>query len=178
MKAKKMSNDKKPEKINSRICSSCGGACCKSVPGIYAPSDFGHSHGEILKNVALAFERGEISLDCWEGEWNGGPSLHYVRPRVVQSLDKRVDYTWGGVCMNLTPNGCSLDYEKRPMQCRELIPSEEHGYSCTYINSSYTKHGMAKRWKLLSEKIKQIAYSGENDDNTEDEQEREVSQTN
>jgi Fe-S-cluster containining protein len=144
-------------KIDSSICAACGGACCKSVPGIYAPSDFGKSHKEILKNVALAFDREEICLDCWEGDGTiEDPTMYFVRPRIVNKRHKRIDYTWGGTCFNLTPHGCSLEFNKRPMQCRELVPVVGT-FNCRFLHSRYTKNGMAKRWLSFSAELFKLA---------------------
>lgn len=148
-------------KIDGNICSACGGACCRNLPGTYAPSDFGRSRKEILKNVASALDAGTVCIDCWEGDLEkiGKESYrtaYFIRPPTINSLGKRVDYSWGGACSNLTSTGCSLLFENRPMQCRELIPVAKT-FNCKYPHSRYTRIGMTRRWLSFSDELSKLA---------------------
>ena len=111
---------------NKRVCTDCGGKCCKSMPGLCAPEDF-------LPDVKMGVERallsGGYALDTWEGnpitDDDCAPGeVFFVRP-AVKGARELVDRSWGGECKLLTPMGCSLAFEKRPEECRHLVPETD-----------------------------------------------------
>jgi len=84
------------------ICTRCGGACCKGLPGRCRPSDFGATRQEIEAALPAALE---THYEEFDGE--------YVLPQ----------RTLHG-CVFLTPTGCTLPFASRPYECRMLEPRE------------------------------------------------------
>lgn len=101
---------------NKEICASCGGVCCKHMPGSFFPDDFPI---EIRRDRILAGIRaGLYQIDWWEGE----ERAYYLRPAVTN--DNRVfSPAWRGQCSFLTEKGCPLPFDSRPRTCRELVPA-------------------------------------------------------
>lgn len=103
---------------NKEICSECGGRCCSRMPGICVPADFNND----MQLVKKVIENGRYCFDYWSSEYG---AIYYVRPSVAGEEGQVVDASWGGACNFITPNGCELDYEQRPWECRDLTPSHE-----------------------------------------------------
>ena len=101
------------------VCGKCEGACCKVLPGCYHPSQFGPS----LEGVEELLRAGKAAIDWWEGELAGyeGTS-YYLRPATKSARRHPFDPSWGGECILLTPAGCPLSFEDRPLGCRMLKP--------------------------------------------------------
>lgn len=130
------------EKINfenKELCAECGGKCCKSMPGICQPEDFGQP---LTEKIAEALATKKYAID-W---WNGDPRInededeemdrtYYIRP-AIKGIQKIFHGSWGGECIFLTDTGCSLEHNKRPYTCRMLEPQKDK--NCQY-------HGMGKR---------------------------------
>lgn len=123
---------------NPAICATCGGKCCKSLPGAALPTDFAEPLADSLE---AAFSSGLWAIDWWEGDPRGlaydDPNAvsrgYFLRPRTVGKM-QLYDPSWGGECVHLGNKGCALPYEKRPAGCRLLEPSRgpvcpEHGGS-------------------------------------------------
>lgn len=117
------------------ICSSCGGGCCKSYPGITSPTDFGAPNREVLlQRLTEAFCSGKWAIDWWEGDPRPldervGGELHqayFIRPHVKGEEQWGIrDATYGGPCTFHTDTGCALKHDQRPTQCRTLVPAED-----------------------------------------------------
>lgn len=120
------------EVFDHEICSECGGECCKHGSCLAHPNDFGDTAEQVISNLRNALESGMWIVDFWEGEC---PSLpkdsegFFIRPRMVEDLylhpEREQNWcvpSWGGECLLLTPNGCSLDDHSRPMGGRSLTP--------------------------------------------------------
>lgn len=115
----------------SEQCTRCKGRCCKQLPGHYAPTDFTDLSFDGLK---AEIEKGAIAIDWWESD----PKEYYLRAR---HLDEAVVHgSWGGICVNLTPNGCRLAWKNRPLGCRSLKPAGR----CINL---YPKEACKDEWK-------------------------------
>ncbi len=76
----------------------------------------------------------------------------YPRPAIQGHERKPHHEAWGGPCTFHTPGGCSLKYEARPVQCRELVPgSEEAG--CI---SDLEKRDVALLWRPYAAELEAI----------------------
>jgi len=54
---------------NPSVCSKCGGACCKRVPGIYAPEQLGAPNKKTLAaRLYSMLLSGVAQVDWWEGD--------------------------------------------------------------------------------------------------------------
>lgn len=131
----------------TKECARCGGLCCKRMPGHYSPSDFTDLSFEALK---AEIEKGNIAIDWWEAD----PKEYYLRAR--QLGENVVHGSWGGICVNLTPEGCSLGWDERPLGCKALKPSK---YECS---SSYTKEQCKNDWKAYDAVLRELVeYFGD-----------------
>lgn len=136
---------------NSILCSTCGGRCCKEMPGEYHPSQFNLEDASLY----LLVKGGEVAVDCWEGDTEDDGKLeqvYYIRPRIVGVLPG-LDRSWGGQCANLTEAGCKLSFENRPYGCRALTPVKEMYPKC---RSDWSKEHAARSWRLYQNIIENI----------------------
>lgn len=135
----------------SRQCSTCKGKCCQHMPGHYSPTDFSDLSFEGLK---AKIEKGNIAIDWWS---NDGEKEYYLRAR--HHGEGVVHGSWGGMCVNLSPSGCRLSWEERPLGCRNLKPRMTSRGDC---KGSYTKEVCKNDWKEYSEVLGQlVAYFGD-----------------
>ena len=97
-------------------CSACGGKCCKNIPGAYHPSDF--KPEQLTKEGIIdLIKNHKVTIDCYDD----GIIHPFLRPRI--NMDKCYGFwSFGGVCLHLTPAGCDLSFEDRPFECRSLDP--------------------------------------------------------
>ena len=107
--------------VNDEICETCGGKCCKDLPGGAHPEDFGMKPGDHLAPVVALLKSGDWSFDCWEN-YIGCRDGWYLRPATKERQGQWFDRSWGGECVFLDDGGCSLDEDKRPYGCRHLEP--------------------------------------------------------
>lgn len=106
--------------INAALCSACGGRCCKSMPGAAMPEDF----------TDLQVLEAAISTGRWTLDWVRGDIVYpyelervlYPRPAIDGHEGVPSHHGYGGQCTFLGAAGCELDYERRPVECRELDP--------------------------------------------------------
>jgi Fe-S-cluster containining protein len=136
---------------NKSICTSCGGKCCKQMPGIVSPKDANEINVDYFINM---YENG-YQFDYWEGNLTGDPehadlTFWYLRPQTKNSVGRVVDASWGGECVFLTENGCPMKFKDRPAQCRALKPSPE--MECN-LDPEYDKKEMIKEWLPYNEII-------------------------
>jgi len=105
---------------NQELCALCGGACCRRCPGATHPSDWPERNFRAALVTALV--RGFYALDygMYEGP-EESKQVFYVRPSIRGSA-KVVEASWGGQCAFLADNGCVLDLDKRPAECRHMEP--------------------------------------------------------
>ncbi len=144
---------------DAAMCRECGGGCCKSMPGIAYPSDFGPR--ETLVATLLTYLRsGKWAIDWWEGDIvEGGPlpCIYWIRPATVMGAGKLFDASWGGQCSLWTEKyGCGLPFRQRPYQCRNLKPRpmpEREKSGCEGDGKEEAAHA----WRDYQEEIKQAA---------------------
>ena len=103
--------------LNDKLCQECGGGCCKRLPGIAFPDDFTKP---LLETLIKLFKSGKWVIDWWEADEPG----YFIRP-AIKNCSKLFDPAWRGECIFLTPTGCELSPEKRPIQCRMLEPKAD-----------------------------------------------------
>lgn len=117
-----------PNNENARVCKKCGGECCKQIPGIYAPEQFGAPDIQAMEqNIYDALMAGTAQVDWWDGDPrtdddDADMRAYYIRPPVRNALGQVFHGSWGGTCALLTAKGCSLAFEKRPIDCQLLVP--------------------------------------------------------
>lgn len=141
----------------SKQCAKCKGECCKKMPGHYSPTDFKDLSFEGLK---AEIEKGGIAIDWWENE----SREYYLRAR--HHGEAVVHGSWGGCCVNLTPTGCSLSWDARPLGCRNLKPRELGSSNCV---GTYTKEQCKNDWKAYDETLNRLVEHFNQSDDTFDE---------
>ena len=138
------------KKSNERpdICGPCGGVCCKFVPGIALPTDFGNHPLEIWPNVRRSLLTKKWAIDYYESDDDFYPA-YYIRP-AIKNHNWPVDAAWGGdgECVFLTSKGCSFFYKDRPFQCRKLEPKKNGN-----CKLDFDKYDCQIEWKLYREII-------------------------
>lgn len=120
-----------PMFVQPETCGSCGGACCKQLPGIASPDDFGApDRDEMRMRLKTAFDSGRWAIDWWEGDPRDGrdelDSARYVRPATKWREGRVRDASWGGACTFFGAVGCELAADERPLGCRSLEPAANH----------------------------------------------------
>jgi len=111
------------------ICVACKRHCCKEYSGGYHPEDL---EPLSVDSLVARFIISKCAIDWWEGDpredqYELGVA-YYIRP-AHKGVRKLCDPSWGGECCHLTQEGCALVFDKRPWQCRELVP--ELGHKCS-----------------------------------------------
>jgi Fe-S-cluster containining protein len=126
-----IANNERPD-----LCAACGGACCRTRPGIEAPARF-LTGSDPTAALAQALASGAWVLAEHVGvPWtNGVPPpdedryrvLRYPRPATLseQGLDAALASDDAGACAFLDPGGCRLAFEDRPRMCRSLEPAAD-----------------------------------------------------
>lgn len=131
---------KLPMYVEPDVCGPCGGKCCKGMPGIASPEDFGGDFAAIEAAIAT----GRWALDCWD-EDSELPETYYLRPATEKARGEIVDRSWGGRCNFLKATGCELAPDVRPQNCRDLKPNRESPGNCTMPNG-LNKLDYVKMW--------------------------------
>jgi hypothetical protein len=155
---------KLPMYVDADLCSACGGACCKSMPGLTRPEDWGSDRSQIVAALAKAFASGKYAIDWWEGDVRtalgeelADPVLcqtEYVRPATVTGRRLR-DPSWGGQCVQWTTTGCSMAHDDRPYECRMLKPTQQH--KSNGCDSDVTKAQIVRMWLPYQDVIDEAA---------------------
>lgn len=128
----------------TEICAKCKGGCCRFYGCHFSPTDFKEISFESLKTE---IEKGRISIDWWEAE----PKEYFLRSRHVG--EPVVCGSWGGVCVNLTENGCSLSWDERPLGGKALKPATVFGGHCY---TSYSKEACKNDWKKYAPILREL----------------------
>lgn len=148
---------------NYELCSKCGGKCCKQMPGLFIPSDFKLITKDMLKTMV------ESGCYIFDGEWNYNVKteqdelLYCIRPatkgesklNIIVNLHPSSLFSYIGEdfeCFYLTENGCELNTNERPHECKMLEPKE---VNCKY-HGVVNKLEIVKLWRNYSEMIKEI----------------------
>jgi len=115
---------------NKKICAECGGHCCKSASGVYAPEDFPSVDYKSIKNLLMTGKY-QIRWSFYGKSISDNVPTYYLCPR--HKGVSIVDYTQkGAVCIHLTKKGCALPFEKRPFGCKDLVPTDKEGEECSF----------------------------------------------
>lgn len=107
---------------SKKICSKCGGECCKNCGCHFSPDDFKEISFEYLKKE---MEKGYISIDHVDGELisqSFGVFILRIRNQGAPIVDLGYKRT---PCILLTEEGCKLKYKNRPSGGKLLIPSKK-----------------------------------------------------
>ncbi len=126
------------EKNNERadLCAACGGACCRTRPGIEAPARFLAAADPAAALAAALRSRDWLLAEHVGVPWvNGVPPpdadryrvLRYPRPATVAERNAARGLAAGesADCVFLEPGGCRLPFRERPRMCRSLAPSAD-----------------------------------------------------
>lgn len=92
-------------------------------------------------------------------------SLENILKRSIHNFrdqDLTVDYAYTEyvlMCCHLTDDGCDLEFDKRPANCRELIPSEKECYIELDGENTDVSHKLyyAKKWEKYNDMLYNIA---------------------
>lgn len=144
-------------------CKKCGGECCKRMPGIYHPSQFGPN----LEGVEELLRSRKAAIDWWEGPLEGyEETSYYLRPATkykpgsFRSVGHPFDASWGGECVLLTPNGCPLPFADRPWGCQALKPNpdvlKDDNARCSNDSGVPDKRLMALAWQPFAVRLAEI----------------------
>lgn len=141
---------------NATACSMCGGHCCKTMSCHLSPRDVFKNEEPSIEKLIAFLSSGNYSVDWWDGDVKGGTrsETYYVRPR-HKGVPELFDPSWGGECIFLTENGCSLDWEHRPYGGKALVPSYEGGHR--KCHSDYNKFECCVEWYPLQEMFDTLA---------------------
>lgn len=133
-------NNERPD-----LCAACGGACCRTRPGIEAPGRF-LSAADPEGALAAALDSGDWLLAEHMGlPWvDGVPPpeedryrvIRYPRPATVveraasgalagKAPEGRAEEAGFSDCVFLEPGGCRLPFPDRPRMCRSLEPAAD-----------------------------------------------------
>jgi hypothetical protein len=120
---------------NADLCRKCGGRCCKLLPGTAHPQDFGLPGENGEQKVKEALGGGRWAIDWWVGDPRddagayGLRDCYFVRPATKGKDGKLLDPSRGGTCTFLGKNGCTIEADARPTNCKLLEPGEKE---CIY----------------------------------------------
>jgi Fe-S-cluster containining protein len=124
-------NNERPE-----ICAACGGACCRTRPGIEAPGRF-LGTPDPVGALTEALASGDWLLAEHVGvPWvDGVPPpdedryrvLRYPRPATVdeRAAGGASSEVGASPCVFLELGGCRLPFDARPRMCRSLEPAAD-----------------------------------------------------
>jgi len=144
-----------PTLISTDVCAKCGGKCCKTMPGATKPSQWGSDNYEIKNNIEQALNSGNYSVDFYEDSDPVYHKIYYIRPSVVGSKSM-ISNVPSGTCSFLTPKGCSLDHEHRPVECQNLEAVDPGGSSCQPSSEDFKLENIVRSWEPYQNIIKFI----------------------
>lgn len=124
-------NNERPD-----LCATCGGACCRTRPGIEAPARFLAAEEPAAALAAALSSRDWILAEHVGVPWvNGVPPpeedryrlIRYPRPATVAERGAGGAPSPGDFapCVFLGPGGCRLSFPDRPRMCRSLEPAAD-----------------------------------------------------
>lgn len=155
---------------NHSHCSLCKGQCCKNLAGSYTPEDIGLI---TVKNIVSLLATGKYAIDWWDGDardtpLKDSPPYHnldrtlYLRPRHVgrPAIAKENDPDHApSTCVNLTSKGCCHSFNKRPYQCRALIPNfnkKDMEPNCMLSEDGGSRQQIAIKWVPYQEILERV----------------------
>ena len=124
-------NNERPD-----LCAACGGACCRTRPGIEAPGRFLAAEDPAEALAAALRSRDWLLAEHVGIPWRDGVPppdeeryrvLRYPRPATVAERAAGGPLPPGEFadCVFLSPSGCRLPFQERPRMCRSLQPSAD-----------------------------------------------------
>ncbi len=143
---------------NISLCGICKGGCCRRAPGVVFPEDIKE---EITKESLKRYLDKGYAFDWWYDKLfddQENTTNYYLRPQTITTKDKLFYPSWGGRCILHTDEGCSLNFEDRPTQCKALIPSKKDDqYNCKSLSEEkYGKKASALAWLKYNNIIKEL----------------------
>ena len=148
-----------PKETDSEACGTCGGRCCKRMPGVIHPLQFGNSSIERIKNMTNALVSKRYAVDCWEGVEEGETNTYYIRPATTKGFTV-YDFSYGGQCTFLGDKGCELEHDRKPAECLGLQPGEG-GKNCTEHKTLNKERLALDEWVKYQSEVKRAAYAAE-----------------
>lgn len=147
-----------PEAQDTKVCAQCGGKCCKLYPGITSPEDWGApDQAQMRQRIRAALNSGDYEFDDWFGdptkESGGEFDVRMIRPKAQRRMGYKGEWDR---CKLLKDAGCSLPYEQRPKQCRELAPGSVTGEHC---KDQFSKQQAAIDWMPYQDLLRSIESS-------------------
>jgi hypothetical protein len=160
---------------NKALCKECGGECCRSMGCHFSPLDFeflkeydkieefSERYLIIRDYLRDEIEKRHISIDWWGGDpedenFEESKGFHlqyttdipyYCRTYFLRMRHKGaniVDPSYGGTCSIWDEeNGCPIEFKKRPMGARMLIPNKD---GCV---TQYTNQQCAIDWEKYND---------------------------
>ena len=132
-------------------CSSCGGECCKWMPGMYHPEDLfsGMSDLQIKQKILDMLQSNNTVVT--HGELDN-KRVYVLTPsagrhRSWYNMDNF------GTCANLSDSGCRLSAQDRPFECRTLVPNKDR--KCK-PSSDFNRDELLLEWSIYDEVIEQV----------------------
>jgi Fe-S-cluster containining protein len=124
-------NNERPD-----LCAACGGACCRTRPGIEAPGRFLAAEDPAAALADALASRDWLLAEHVGVPWvNGEPPpdedryrvIRYPRPATVAERAPGGPLPPGDFadCVFLQAGGCRLPFERRPRMCRSLQPAAD-----------------------------------------------------
>jgi len=140
---------------NAKVCKSCGGMCCKHMPGALIPADLGVGDDP---EVVLAAAYSLLLSGLFSVYYVGAPSSmrYYLRPVLAAHIG--TSNAWNGpavwwannACGLWSPaTGCSLSAADRPSECKALVP--DAGGQCHSEFDGKTQ--AVKEWEPYKEQL-------------------------
>lgn len=136
---------------NTKLCTKCGGSCCKQLGGSISPLEIGDVTEERIREL---LDTGAVSIDWYEGDvfshrgMSSPDGKEYDNMYFLRMRNKDgdiIDPSFGGECMMLTDKGCRLQFNERPYGCRSLYPTINSDGGITCVNA-YDKAQSAIDW--------------------------------
>ena len=109
---------------NLKLCSRCGGKCCKTSPGRFAPSDFqGSAEGLDTKKLKTFLEQGRASIVIGFVRAFSSPLAPIFMLKHRGKGKGELEFFCSDTeCSALDAEGCSYSLELRPFECAAIVP--------------------------------------------------------
>ncbi len=140
--------------LNKKICSECGGICCKKCGCMYLPEDFVSMEYESLLNV---IKIGNISISIsifnifYGGNSDKSPTYEKISPNHnilwsyylylrARNINRDIIDFFGieGTCSILGDKGCKYSDSERPSLGLSLIPRKAKDGGCVQLADKYS----------------------------------------
>ena len=106
------------------LCAKCGGRCCKTSPGRFAPSDFQGSQGFEPTGIEALLDKGSASIVVGFVSALNSPLAPIFMVKHRGRGKGELEFFCGDVeCNVLTPQGCPHSLDERPFECAAIVPS-------------------------------------------------------